>query len=354
MSENDDPNFQLKIVGKFRTIKFGSKGNTYKRGILLPPIGLLPHVLKFNPDVIISAAFSIWTMIAVVLKPFTKWKIIIIYDGSSPEIDVTDSKIRIFARRLMTRFTDAFLTNTVKGKNYLTDYLNAGSNQVFARPYLVASKKFLSKKSELNDPAEDLKHPVFLYIGLLVKRKGIDFLLNACSELRKKGFNKFTLLVVGDGEDRSELETLTRELGIDENVKWTGWVDYESLGHYFDVSDVFVFPTLEDIWGTVVTEAMSCGKPILCSRLAGAHEMVTEGENGYTFDPVEDDPEVLAELMTRFIKDPELTTEMGKKSEQYISYHTPEAIVRHMKNIIELVYVGDTKNSKTVTEYSKN
>lgn len=355
LSEHDDPNFKIKVVGKFRALKFGNQGITYKRGILLPSLGIFPHLLKYYPDVIFTAAFSIWTLIALLLKPLTRWKVIIIYDGSSPEIDVVDSKFRIFVRRLMTRFTDAFITNTNQGKTYITEILKADSENVFARPYQVADKGYLTNtKNELSESATDLKHPVFLFIGQLIKRKGIDFLLNACSELKRKGYHEFTLLVVGDGEDRGELEELTRGLHIEEHVKWIGWVDYENLGLYLDISDIFVFPTIEDIWGIVVTEAMNFGKPVLCSSLAGANELVVEGENGYVFDPLCDHPEVLAEIMSRFIKDPMLASNMGKKSEQLISSHSPEAIAAHLGNVIEYVYSQGEKNTKEFRKYSKN
>ncbi|MGI9533986.1 MAG: glycosyltransferase family 4 protein [Thermodesulfobacteriota bacterium] len=355
MSDNDPGFLNIKILGKSRFLKFGNKESTYQRGIILPPLNLPCHLLKFSPEVIFATGFSIWTMIALFMKLFTGWKIIVVYDGSSPEIDVKDSKIRSFVRRIMTKYTDAFITNTNAGKAYLVESLKAKNDLVFARPYQVADKKHLSANLNISESsAGELKSPVFLYIGLVIKRKGLDYLLRACSELRRMDYNDFTLLVVGDGKHRKELEELTRELSLDKQVKWVGWVDYDRLGSYLNSSDIFVFPTLEDIWGIVVTEAMSFGKPVLCSRLAGAGELIIEGENGHTFNPVSDTPAILAEIMSRFIKNPYLITDMGKKSEQYISSYTPLSIATHLKNVIECVHKKDAKGPNTFSEYSKN
>lgn len=141
----------------------------------------------------------------------------------------------------------------------------------------------------------------------------------------------YTLLIVGDGAQREELEVFSQNKGLADCVKWEGWVSYHHLGNYFRRADVFVLPTLEDTWGMVILEAMTFGKPILCSKWAGASELVVKGENGYVFEP--QDPEKLAELMRRFIDDPDLSVSMGHKSQQLIAQHTPEAAAQFLAEV---------------------
>ncbi|MFM7447366.1 MAG: glycosyltransferase, partial [Leptolyngbyaceae cyanobacterium] len=105
-------------------------------------------------------------------------------------------------------------------------------------------------------------------------------------------------------------------------------VDYESLGAYFEATDVFIFPTLEDIWGMVVLEAMAFRKPVICSKWAGAVEMIDQGKTGYIVDP--HNVEELAGAMRLFIKNPELISTMGEKSCQVISQHTPEIAAKFL------------------------
>jgi glycosyltransferase involved in cell wall biosynthesis len=115
----------------------------------------------------------------------------------------------------------------------------------------------------------------------------------------------------------------------------TGWVEYGRLGAYFQQADVFVFPTFEDVWGMVALEAMVFGKPVLCSKWAGAAEVIVEGENGYIFDPYE--PEGLAIAMRRFLDHPELIESMGKQSQQLISQNNPSSAAQFFVEVISYV-----------------
>ena len=115
-------------------------------------------------------------------------------------------------------------------------------------------------------------------------------------------------------------------------MEWIGWVDYGKSGMYFLNADVFVLPTLEDTWGMVVLESMAFGKPVLCSKWAGASEMVVHGENGYLFDP--NQPEEIAKLMCHFIDHPDLIATMGEKSKQAIAPYTPEAAAEFLKEVV--------------------
>ena len=355
VSEDNSQDLKIKVVGKFRTIKFTGNTSNYRRGILLPSPAITYHLLKYLPDVIFTAAFSIWTIIAILLKPFTGWKIIIMYDGSSPEIDTTDSKFRIFVRKLLTRMSDAVITNTQAGRSYFVNYLDTENEKIFSDPFQVGYKNSLiSKTDNLPFKIKDEKHPIFLYVGMLVKRKGVEYLLRACNELKKKGFKDFTILMLGDGGNRKEMEELSIELGLKDQIKWAGWVDYNYLGYYLEKSDVFVFPTLADTWGYVVTEAMVFSKPVISSTLAGATELISEGENGFKFDPSADSPELLAEHMSKFIENPELISKMGKNSEKKISSYTPKSIAQHLDKVINFVQKNTDRETKVYSQFSKS
>jgi glycosyltransferase involved in cell wall biosynthesis len=242
----------------------------------------------------------------------------------------------------MAKFVDSFITNTKAGQVYLTEVIKAKKNKVFSRPYLVSDPKIVSphlKKTKLTD--KQLQHPIFLFVGALIQRKGLSELLQACSVLQSQGYQNYTLLVVGEGVQKSELENYVNTHDLEAQVKWIGKVEYQEIGAYFQLADVFVFPTLEDVWGMVAVEAMMVGKPILCSQWAGAVEMVVNQENGYVFDPHE--PEKLAKLMRDFLENPVLIKQMGEKSKQIMKEHTPETVSQSLAKIIEFV-IGDTES----------
>jgi glycosyltransferase involved in cell wall biosynthesis len=327
----------IKVVGNTKFVELSKKaGIGYGRGFYSVSWNIIGYLLKSKPHVIFTSAFSVWTIFSVLLKPLMRWRIVIMWDGSSPNVDFRDSKLRLWLRRAISKFVEAFVTNNHGGKNYLVEYIGVEEKSIFVRPYMVPDAKVLLEnvnKSHINIP--HLQSPVFLYVGRLEERKGIHYLLKACAILQEQGYRDYTLMIVGDGVQRQEFEALSRTYNLENCIKWVGWVNYGDLGHYFNAADVFVFPTLEDVWGMVVLEAMAFNKPILCSKWAGAYEMVLEGENGYVFDPYE--PNTIAQAMKRLIDEPNLIYSMGQKSQQLISQHTPEAAANFFAEIATLV-----------------
>ena len=334
--END---FKVKVVGKYRYIKTAGEG--CERTIQVLPVMVALDLIKFKPHAIFSAAFSMWTVLAFALKPWMRWKIIIIYDGSSKTVDVIDSSWRLFFRRMLTKRASAFITNSISGKAYLVKHLKAKNDLVYHRPYEVPDLSLLmtiSGSEKCRQRLEQVRHPLFLFVGQIVKGKGLQHLFEALLILKNWGYKYFTLMVIGDGPQRSELDHWIRDNGLIEHVIWIGWLEYGNLGFYFQSVDILVFPTLADVWGMVVLEAMLFGKPILCSKFAGAADLVMNGENGFVFDPASH--KQLAEFMRRFIDDPRLINEMGNKSKQMMKPFTAQTAANHLIHILRIV-VGD-------------
>lgn len=314
----------IQLVGKTSFVETTKIDTGYDRGFIVVSPAIIGYLLEFRPHVVFPQAFSLWTVIVALLKPLMGWKVAIIYDGSSPNTDFRDSSFRTFVRRILVRFADAFISNSQAGKRYLVEALNVPEEKIFTRTYLVPDAGALLKRLEKTEPPNlELKRPIFLYVGRITSRKGIKTLLEACAILKSQGYANYSLLIIGKGEQREELEAFIKERNLEAQVTWGGWVEYGNLGAYFQQADIFVFPTFEDVWGMVVPEAMVFGKPILCSNGAAAYELIAEGENGYIFDP--HDPPALAEAMRRFLDHPELIKSMGERSRQIIAKTTPES-----------------------------
>jgi len=317
----------IQLVGETKFVETTKIETGYDRGFIAVSPSIIGHLLKFRPQIVFPQAFSLWTVLVVLLKPLCGWKIAIIYDGSSPNTDFRDSGFRTFVRRILAKFADAFVSNSQAGKRYLVEALNVPEAEVFTRTYLVPDAETLLKPLSANKVENlGLKQPIFLYVGRITARKGIKTLLEACAILKKQGYSDYTLLIVGKGDQQDDLEAFIKEQDFPEQVNWVGWVDYGSLGAYFQQADIFVFPTFEDVWGMVVPEAMVFGKPILCSNGAASCELVVEGKNGYIFDP--SNAQELSEKMRIFIDSPDLIASMGECSRQLISQKTPETAAK--------------------------
>lgn len=328
--------FNIEVVGQFEVIEINKDEKSYGDHFTSLSLGIINYLFKFRPQVIFSSSFGVWTIIALLLKPIFWWRVIIAYEGSSPSVDYRNSAARLFIRRLMVWMADAYITNSQAGKAYLIEFLKAKQERVFVQPYEIPDERTLPSNVESSElEKESLQRPIFIFVGQVVERKGLALLLQSCAILKAKGYDRYTLLIIGDGIQREALEAFCQENHLSDIVKWTGRVPYDLIGDYFRNSDVFVFPTLEDTWGVVTLEAMLLGKPILCSSGAGTAELVIDGENGYVFTP--DDPHKLADLLQKFLDHPELITTMGERSKQIMSQYTPVAAAQCLADVTKLV-----------------
>ncbi|MEG4485906.1 glycosyltransferase family 4 protein [Microcoleus sp. D2_18a_B4] len=317
----------IQLVGETKFVETEKIETGYDRGFIVVSPSIIGYLLKFRPHVVFPQAFSLWTVIVAFLKPLLRWKVAIIYDGSSPNTDFRDSSVRTFVRRILVRFADAFVANSNAGKKYLMEVLNVPEDKIFTRTYLVPDAGALLKRLDQTQPPNlQLKRPIFLYVGRITARKGIKTLLEACAILKNQGYVDYSLLIIGKGDQREELEIFIKECDFEEQVTWAGWVEYGNLGAYFQQADIFVFPTFEDVWGMVVPEAMVFGKPVLCSNGAASCELIMSGENGYIFDP--SSAQELAEKLQAFLDEPDLIESMGERSRQIISQKTPETAAK--------------------------
>ncbi|MBD1847791.1 glycosyltransferase family 4 protein [Cyanobacteria bacterium FACHB-63] len=328
-----EDSFPVEIVGENRFVAPKRETTGYSRGFTFLSPNIIIRLLQYKPDLIFADSFRIWSLFALLLKPFCAWRVILSYEGSSPTVDYRNSPLRLFLRRLMVRAADAYMTNSQTGKAYLVEVLGAKEELVFARPYEVPDAQSLLSNSTTSVQVPEAKKPIFLFVGHLVPRKGLLLLLQACQQLNKQGCQDYTLWIVGDGEERKAAEMFIQANDLQEQVKLLGKLDYNCLGSYFQAADAFVLPTLEDTWGMVVLEALLFGTPVLCSQWAGAAELITNGENGYVFDPYH--PEQLAELMSYFVKNSEQIKKMGEKSKQTMTSHTPIAASVTLAKIVE-------------------
>ena len=125
---------------------------------------------------------------------------------------------------------------------------------------------------------------LLITVGRLVKRKGLDYLLQALAKTQKPDIK---LLIVGNGPEKERLESLAATLKITKRVVFIGHVSEDRKFQYLSVSDLFVLPSLHEGFGLVFLEAMYCGLPIVTTNMGGQTDFVRHGRNGVLV-PVKD------------------------------------------------------------------
>ena len=111
------------------------------------------------------------------------------------------------------------------------------------------------------------------------------------------------LLIVGEGPDRAELHRLAEET-VPGRIRFLGWLSgAAALRPVYNAAECLVLCSWREGFPTVLGEAMSCGTPVLSSRVGAVRELITEGETGWTFTPGDD--EALTAVLARVLSHPE-------------------------------------------------
>ena len=150
-----------------------------------------------------------------------------------------------------------------------------------------------------------------LFVGRLEKRKGFDYLLKAY-QLIKPEVPDCRLIQVGPGVRlRRKYEKYARQYGLPD-VSFTGYATYGDLPRYYKTADIACFPaTGRESQGIVLLEAMSVGKPVIGSNIAGYSSVLSDGVEGFAVQPK--DAEKTAEALLRLIKNKQLRQQMGDR-----------------------------------------
>jgi glycosyltransferase involved in cell wall biosynthesis len=176
-------------------------------------------------------------------------------------------------------------------------------------PAADVQKRAVSEKEQmhLREEIQAVDEEVLLFVGRLVYYKGVDILLRAMANVEDA-----ILVVVGKGPEREALQELASNLGIDDQVRFPGFVSGDDLPVYYSTADLFVLPSISssEAFGIVQVEAMMYGVPVVNTSLdTGVASVSRDGETGLTVPP--GDVEALTEAIQTLLSDPELRADFS-------------------------------------------
>jgi glycosyltransferase involved in cell wall biosynthesis len=313
------------LRGEF-ALKLGSQKGFANRGFRFPyQPGLVKAVLDEKPDVLITDGFFQWTSAALWLRAKRGIPHVCCYEKTM-HTERRAQWYRTLYRKLAMRWIDVMCCNGSLSADY------AGSMgfpaERIKRGNMVADAEGLEQRAdEITEEQKarviskhGLHGTVFLYVGRLIRLKGLRELLAGWEQFTRGSRSAATLLLAGEGPEQGSLERYCRDHRLD-NVRFAGPVDYDDMVTYYRCAGAFIIPTLEDNWSLVVPEAMACGLPILCSRYNGCWPELVTDTNGWVFDPlaVEDVHRVLTQAMSARDR----WGQMGEQSRAIASAYTP-------------------------------
>lgn len=182
----------------------------------------------------------------------------------------------------------------------------------------------------------NLMEPFFLYVGTLEPRKNIPTLVRAYAIVRDRLGNGCPKLVLAGqkGWLYEDIFFSVKELGLTEEVIFTGYVPDEDLPYFYNAAVAFLYPSLYEGFGVPPLEAMACGTPVITSNTSSLPEVV--GEGGIMVDPL--DVEALVKAMEKVYADQEFREALSKQGLAQASKFTWKATAEETLALYREVY----------------
>lgn len=265
------------------------------------------------------------------LLPFKRFKLILNIHGS-------DFIVKSNVDRLILNL----IKPLIKHSSLIVVPSNIYKNQVSKKFNLLPDKIFVYASGGINTsiffPQNTNLNEEFV-VGMVSRispQKGWDIFLEAMRQLKEESII-FRTIVVGGGAEENDFVKLKEKYEL-KNIEFKGFKPQKELPYYFNQMSVMIFPTLrlQESLGLVGLEAMSCGVPVIGSRIGGLQDYLSERYNGFLFEP--GNYKQLAQKIKDFYHlDVEKKKEIQKNAistaKKYDSYHVTKQLIASVNKI---------------------
>lgn len=174
--------------------------------------------------------------------------------------------------------------------------------------------------------------PLIGYLGRLKRYKSINHLIQAF-KLVRESIPKARLWILGDGDARPELEALSKQLGMENSVRFAGMVSDEDKVRMLNQMHVVVNTSIKEGWGLTVVEANACGVPVIASNVPGLRDSVINGKTGWLFE-YGNIPE-LSQKILALLGDRKLQEKMSKEAARWARSFSWDRSAQQMLHAID-------------------
>ena len=247
------------------------------------PTDTVKSLKELKPDIVFSYEMGMRTVLSSLYRLTHRKSPLVMVGNMADHIENERGMLRRLTRRFIKSRVDFATYNGPSCKRYL-ESIGFADDQLFHFPYCIDHETTYQGQQTFSADG----HRRLFYCGVLSDRKGILPFTQLLSDyLAQHDHTRVTLSIAGDGPLSDQVKAFaTDRLEID----LLGHCNSEQLAAANQAADICVFPTLGDEWGLVPIEAMASGLPVLGSVLAQSVEAkVIEGENGWRFDPLDEE-----------------------------------------------------------------
>jgi glycosyltransferase involved in cell wall biosynthesis len=324
----------------------GMKGDSQENGFNIhrnyyPKIRLLGGVIyfmktlllihKIDPEIILGQSTYCGFGSLLSGKPYVVW-------GQGSDIYLPTAFDKIYMKTILKN-ADALIALTEDMKREMEKLSHRNINVI---PNGICIKNFenLSKDKIRNDLKINREQIIILFVGTLRPVKGLKYLLKAFKSIIEAGFN-VALVLVGDGVERDQLQRMTIDLNMHQQVYFIGSVSNSLVPEYMAGADIFVLPSLSEGFPVVLLEAMASGLPIISTNVRGIPEIIEDGVNGFIVEPK--NPRQIAEKLTILLSSPEMRSTIAKNNIEKAKRYTWRQVIDKLESLFNSVFLS--KNS---------
>jgi len=176
----------------------------------------------------------------------------------------------------------------------------------------------------------EINHPPvrLLYVGRLVKNKGLDILLSALPSLNS---DKWSLSIVGEGEEENTLKKLSTDLGLSNRVIFYGY--QKEIEKFYSSHDILVVPSLEEPFGRIIIEAMQFEMAVVASNAGGPSEIIENEKDGLLFEP--GNVHALKQAVDELMENPQKRFLLGQAGKERQKIFSEKVFTEKLMNLYE-------------------
>jgi 1,2-diacylglycerol 3-alpha-glucosyltransferase len=173
---------------------------------------------------------------------------------------------------------------------------------------------------------------LLLSVGRLGHEKNLKLILKSFSLLRRQSPKDIRLMLVGSGSAEESLRQYARELGVDQQVIFTGVVKHEDLPAIYQAADLFLMASTTETFGLVIIEAMAAGLPVIAVEARGSKDIVIPGLNGIL---TAEEPQIFAAAIQSLLNNENQRSAMSQAAKQSAARYSVENIADELVTLYE-------------------
>ena len=285
-------------------------------------------LLNYRPQIVVVCNAT-QLLLSILLRPFLGYRIILNVEDTLHATRRHGARTRGL-RSWVYRQADRFLAFSDEAEIYLRSI--GVSSPVDRTSWSLDMAKFHAMADVSQENAtlvsNEAKKMNVLFVGQLVPGKGPIQLLRSWARLPRSIRSTASLKIVGIGPLADEAKALAESLELHE-VEFAGSRPYSDMPAIYASADLFILPTLQDLYSLTVLEAMACSCPVITTPYNGAKELVIENETGWIVDPT--DIDALEKVLEQALANPQHLANMRSMARQRVAQMDNLVVMSRLK-----------------------